>query len=81
MRNLEVKDVKKKKKSDPLKVTQLIQSWTPRAGLSDSKAREADHDTVWSLNAAQAGLRWFYFYGKTFSGNLSVRKAMWVIGR
>ena len=54
---------------------------TPRAGLSDSKAREADHDTVWSLNAAQAGLRWFYFYGKTFSGNLSVRKAMWVIGR
>lgn len=58
MRNLEVKDVKKK--SDPLNVTQLIQSWTPRAGLSASKAREVDHDTVWSLNAAPTGLKWFY---------------------
>ena len=51
---------KKKKKSDPLKVTQLIQSWTPRAGLSDSKAREAGQDTLWSLNAAPTGLKWFY---------------------
>ena len=57
MRNLKVKDVKRK--SDPLKVTQLLQSWTPRAGLSDSKAREADHDSMWSVNAAQAGLKWF----------------------
>jgi hypothetical protein len=53
----------------------------PNVDLSDSRAREVDHDTMWQFSAAQAGLKWFHSQGKLYLGNLSVGEAMHVTGR